>query len=57
MALKSLESTFGMYLWKSLFKVGFYPIDFFFLHFSLGLETADTPIKLRLHSKSRAKTC
>jgi len=46
-----------MLLWKSLFKVDLYSIDFFFLHFSVGLEMADTPIKMRLHSKIRAKTC
>lgn len=44
-----------MCLWKQLFKVYLYPLDFFFLHFIVELEPADIPVKMSLHSKTRER--
>lgn len=45
-----------MHWWKSLSEMSLSPIEFFFLGFSVGQEIADTTIKSRLCSKTRANS-
>lgn len=56
MTLKSL----GKYFQHVFLEIAFQRVFIspsFFLHFNIGLEAADIPVKMILHSKTSAKRC